>query len=104
MGVSSGLMQRKNQGVNDMKCIKWMLIGVLACLVVGTLWWCGGKYGRCMWLGDVIVAGVAVSMTVLTGGIWWALTRIANELKRVANRLEQGAGHQECQKGEEKFK
>ena len=87
-----------------MKCIKWMLTGALACLVVGTLWWCGGKYGRCMWLGDVIFAGVAVSMTVLTGGIWWALTRIANELKRVANRLEQGAGHQECQQGEEKFK
>ena len=74
-----------------MNCIKWMLIGVLACLVVGTLWWCGGKYGRCMWLGDVIVAGVAVSMTVLIGGIWWALARIAYELKRVADRLEQGA-------------
>ena len=80
-----------NQGVNDMNRIKWMLIGVLACLVVGTLWWCGGKYGRCMWLGDVIVAGVAVSMTVLIGGIWWALARIAYELKRVADRLEQGA-------------
>ena len=85
-----------------MKCIKWMLIGVLACLVVGTLWWCGGKYGRCMWLGDVIVAVVAVSMTVLTGGIWWALARIAKELKRVADRIEQDAEHMECPKGETK--
>lgn len=48
-----------------------------------------------MWLGDVILAGVAVSMTVLTGGIWWTLARIANELKRVADRLEQGAKRQE---------
>ena len=78
-----------------MKCFKWMLIGALTCLAVGTLWWCGGKYGRCMWLGDVICAVVALIMTVLIGGIWWALARIANELKRVADRLEHDAEHQE---------
>jgi hypothetical protein len=71
-----------------MNKLKWMLTGALICLVVGTLWWCGGKYGRCMWLGGVIFAGVAVSITVLIGGIWWALVRIAHELKRIADSLE----------------
>jgi hypothetical protein len=71
-----------------MNKLKWMLTGAMICLAVGTLWWCGGKYGRCMWLGDVIFAGVAVSITVLIGGIWWALARIAHELKRIADSLE----------------
>jgi hypothetical protein len=57
-----------------------------------------------MWLGDVIVAGVAVSTTVLIGGIWWALARIAKELKRVADRLEQDVEHQKRQQREAKFK
>ena len=79
--------------------LKWLLSGVLACLIVGTLWWCGGKYGRCMWLGDVILAGVATSLTALAGGIWWALVRIANESKRVADMLEQGVEHLKRQQG-----
>ena len=78
-----------------MNRIKWMLIGVLACLVVGTPWWCGGMYGRCMRLDDVICAGIAVSMTVLIGGTWWALARTATELRRVADRLKHDAGHRQ---------
>ena len=71
-----------------MNCLKWMLIGAMTCLVVGTLWWCGGKYGRCMWLGDVIFAGVAVGIVTLMAGILWAVVRIGRELKRIGDILE----------------